>query len=122
MLTGLVPLVPLSPLFPSLSPAGAGSGRTTTAKVVGSMLSSFDNTRVRSCKLLTPQRQDVFHAHSMSRTQELLDKLFSDAKGGVVVVDDITAVAAPSDREAGGVSSTGKELIEVRTGGGERVE
>jgi hypothetical protein len=37
-----------------------------------------------------------------------------DARGGVLVLDDLSEVAAPSDREAGGVSSTGKELIEVR--------
>jgi hypothetical protein len=36
-----------------------------------------------------------------------------EAKGGVLVVDDLPVVAAPSERDAGGVSSTGKELIEL---------
>jgi hypothetical protein len=38
-----------------------------------------------------------------------------DARGGVLVLDDLSEVAAPSDRDAGGVSATGKELIEVPT-------
>jgi hypothetical protein len=53
----------------------AGSGRTQVAKVIGSMLSSHDNTRTRASKLVMPSRQEVFHPHSMSRTQELLEKV-----------------------------------------------
>lgn len=43
-----------------------------------------------------------------------MTQVLHDARGGVLVLDDLSEVAAPSDREAGGVSSTGKELIEVR--------
>jgi hypothetical protein len=43
--------------------------------VIGNMLSSHDNTRTRASKLLMPSRQEVFHPHSMSRTQELLEKV-----------------------------------------------
>lgn len=55
----------------------AGSGRTQVAKVIGNMLSSHDNTRTRASKLLMPSRQEVFHPHSMSRTQELLEKVWA---------------------------------------------
>ena len=56
----------------------AGSGRTQVAKVIGNMLSSHDNTRTRASKLVMPSRQEVFHPHSMSRTQELLEKVLCE--------------------------------------------
>lgn len=48
------------------------------------------------------------------KTGRYVTQVLHDARGGVLVLDDLSEVAAPSDREAGGVSSTGKELIEVR--------